>query len=556
MKAAVHFTLPTFALLNFCIFVSNPLIGQTMFHYDPKHTGYSESPDLKEFHQVQWQFKTGEKVFSSPVIAQGILYCGSDDSCLYAINPATGLQLWKFITGGAVRSTPSVSAGHVYFGSYDGKFYALDALTGYLIWSFQTDGEHMRRKQGLFGWTPSTMMMDDFFDFMLSSPVADDSSVYFGSGDGNIYALWKSSGLVKWSYKTGDVVHSSPALAQGKIICGSFDGYLYCLDATTGTELWKFKSGIDPSGMMMGIQASPMIYDSTVYIGCRDANFYAVNINTGKQRWAIGNSGAWVISTATIADSIVYFGNSDQVLMRAVKATNGKQIFSFNTKAYPYSSPATTKKGLYFGTMSGFLYALDRTTGAELWHFQTDASKQKIDSILVGGRPDWSVLAQRLTGSTDLYPYTTNVLCWNEFLKLGGFFSSPLVENNIVYIGSTDGYIYALKCNVKTDVHEGKNTDNGIINSYHLYQNFPNPFNPSTTIRYALPYQSRVRIRIFNALGQVVTELANNEQGIGYQSVVWNANVSSGLYLYRLEATSLDNPSKRLVETKKMLLLR
>jgi hypothetical protein len=57
-------------------------------------------------------------------------------------------------------------------------------------------------------------------------------------------------------------------------------------------------------------------------------------------------------------------------------------------------------------------------------------------------------------------------------------------------------------------------------------------------------------------LGQVVKELINTEQQAGIQSVVWNANVSSGLYFYRLEATSLDNPSKRFVETKKMLLLR
>jgi hypothetical protein len=57
-------------------------------------------------------------------------------------------------------------------------------------------------------------------------------------------------------------------------------------------------------------------------------------------------------------------------------------------------------------------------------------------------------------------------------------------------------------------------------------------------------------------LGQVVKELINSEQQAGVQTVVWNANVSSGIYFYRLEATSLDSPSKRFVETKKMLLLK
>ena len=60
----------------------------------------------------------------------------------------------------------------------------------------------------------------------------------------------------------------------------------------------------------------------------------------------------------------------------------------------------------------------------------------------------------------------------------------------------------------------------------------------------------------FNMLGQVVGELVNAEQQAGIQSVVWDANVASGLYFYKIEATSLDNPSKRFMETKKMLLVR
>ncbi|MGD1044906.1 MAG: choice-of-anchor D domain-containing protein [Bacteroidota bacterium] len=91
---------------------------------------------------------------------------------------------------------------------------------------------------------------------------------------------------------------------------------------------------------------------------------------------------------------------------------------------------------------------------------------------------------------------------------------------------------------------------------YSLAQNYPNPYNPSTTIQYGLPVRSTVRLVIYNILGQVIKELVNIEQQAGIQSVVWNANVASGLYFYRLEATSKDNSSKRFVETKKMLLLK
>jgi photosystem II stability/assembly factor-like uncharacterized protein len=90
---------------------------------------------------------------------------------------------------------------------------------------------------------------------------------------------------------------------------------------------------------------------------------------------------------------------------------------------------------------------------------------------------------------------------------------------------------------------------------FTLKQNFPNPFNPSTTIQYALPVQSTVKLVIYNILGQVVKELVNAEQSAGYQSVVWNAAAASGMYFYRLEAVSTVDPHQRFVQVKKMLLL-
>jgi hypothetical protein len=91
---------------------------------------------------------------------------------------------------------------------------------------------------------------------------------------------------------------------------------------------------------------------------------------------------------------------------------------------------------------------------------------------------------------------------------------------------------------------------------YELQQNFPNPFNPTTTIRYSLPSPSRVKLTIYDMLGQRVAELVNTEQDAGFRSAVWNASVASGIYFYRIDATAIDEPTKHFVDTKKMLLLR
>ena len=92
--------------------------------------------------------------------------------------------------------------------------------------------------------------------------------------------------------------------------------------------------------------------------------------------------------------------------------------------------------------------------------------------------------------------------------------------------------------------------------AYALEQNYPNPFNPSTEIRYQLPADSRVSVKIFNLLGEEVATLVNGEQAAGNRSVQWNASVPSGIYFYQLEATGLAGARSSYHEVRKMMLLK
>ncbi|MFZ1519798.1 MAG: T9SS type A sorting domain-containing protein [Ignavibacteriaceae bacterium] len=91
---------------------------------------------------------------------------------------------------------------------------------------------------------------------------------------------------------------------------------------------------------------------------------------------------------------------------------------------------------------------------------------------------------------------------------------------------------------------------------YTLYQNYPNPFNPSTTIKFALPFESSVRIVIYNLLGEQVEVLFDDVKEVGYHNVNWNAGqLASGIYLYTIEAKSLDG-IKNYSSVKKMMLVK
>ena len=176
----------------------------TMFRNDAAHSGIYEARGVPNFKGVQWSFHTQGEVNSSPAIVNGVIYVGSNDGNLYAVDQQTGTQKWKFTTGARVTSSPAVVEGLVYFGSFDGNFYCVDAVTGKLRWRFRNAGERRYTGTHLHGSVPEGETMPDPFDVYLSSPAVWGGAVYFGSGDGNIYALDAGSGSVKWKFKTGE----------------------------------------------------------------------------------------------------------------------------------------------------------------------------------------------------------------------------------------------------------------------------------------------------------------------------------------------------------------
>lgn len=102
----------------------------------------------------------------------------------------------------------------------------------------------------------------------------------------------------------------------------------------------------------------------------------------------------------------------------------------------------------------------------------------------------------------------------------------------------------------------GVDAEQRVPASFSLEQNFPNPFNPSTTITYTLTSRSHVRLEIIDLLGQKVAELENGERDPGSHAVTWNATGSSGTYFYRLTAVATDRPGPGFTSTRRMTFIR
>jgi len=95
-----------------------------------------------------------------------------------------------------------------------------------------------------------------------------------------------------------------------------------------------------------------------------------------------------------------------------------------------------------------------------------------------------------------------------------------------------------------------------IVSDFSLLQNFPNPFNPSTTFKYSIAHTSNVSIIVYNTLGQIVKELSKGTQSVGDYYIHFSGiELPSGVYFYTINAVS-ENGKDIFRDTKKMLLMK
>jgi eukaryotic-like serine/threonine-protein kinase len=326
--------------------------------------------------QLQWQFQTGGDLYSSAAVSNGVVYVGSEDYNLYALDAATGAELWSFNAGNGFCCAPAVSNGVVYAGPEDGgMLFALNANTGAKVWSYQangavrsspaivggvlyvgTDGGGVSDENYFYAFNAATGAVlwtfrpanGDWGNAVDSSPAVVDGVVYFGSNDYNVYAVDAKAGTKLWSFATGYLVYSSPSVVNGVVYIGSSDSNVYALNAKNGKKLWKFHVGSD-------VTNSPAVANGVVYIG--DGNIYALNARTGKLLWR--RMGFWSSGTSSpaVANGIVYLASGEGVLY-ALRASDGDVLWSYTlSKNYYISSSPTVVNGMLFILSGESVYA-------------------------------------------------------------------------------------------------------------------------------------------------------------------------------------------------------
>ena len=252
------------------------------FMYDLGHSGMSPDKTLKPPLGLLWKFKTGGPLYASPVIAHGVLYIGSTDGKLYALNAKAWGIKWVFDAGDAIRYSASVFGDRVYFSARNNKVYALNTKTGEKLWEFKSN------------------------NWIDAPPIVVDNTVYVGAFPSKIYLLNASTGTL-------ESMRERAVTIQG-IEYGCVNGVLRPVFPQHNAKLWR--------GYTNGSESSPVTANEIVYIGARDGKIHAFDVASKTQTW-VYQLGGFVEAAPAISDGILYVASGDGTVYAFRNATEG-----------------------------------------------------------------------------------------------------------------------------------------------------------------------------------------------------------------------------------------
>ena len=296
----------------------------------------------------KWEYDTGGELRHAPVEGKnGLLYAGNFEDKLYAFDKKTGKEKWTFDTEGHVWRAPVIGKdGTVYVGCGDGKIFAVNGDTGEKKWEFQT-GKDIR-----------------------STPLVDDNNVvYVASDDGNLYALDGKTGEKKWDREVGSFASTITFAPDNSIVSGSSKGKITSLDKTTGKVKWEYKTidwsidapQLSPDGILVGKDVHNIIF--------------GLDPKTGKKLWKINTPVSELLFPKMGEDGNLYIATSKMFeanKLYGIRAKDGKIMMENNIADKGSGRPVLTSDGkVVTGVEGGRIQAFS----------QPETQQQKVERI-------------------------------------------------------------------------------------------------------------------------------------------------------------------------------
>lgn len=281
---------------------------------------------------LRWRKPIGA-LAAAPAVVRGLIYAGTVDGYLICLDAQSGDERWRYQSRGAINETPVVSGRTLVFSNEADQVYGLDAVKGTYKWQYKSetpeeytlrghagvavDGElvftgfsngtmvALRLENGSVAWSTSLKGEADKFVDVDATPVVVDATVFVASSSGGLYALDKTTGLIKWRSPIFDAaapgatgVTGSLAADRKRIYVAAADLGIYALDHD-GNVVWR------QGTLGAGEPATPVVYGDVLLYTLAGAGMYVADRKTGEvYEWF--DPGEGVSATPTVADGGVF----------------------------------------------------------------------------------------------------------------------------------------------------------------------------------------------------------------------------------------------------------
>ena len=334
---------------------------------------------------------------SGGLVSGNLLFAGTGEGQLIALDKTTGEAMWRFDLRGeeedqrALYGTPAVLGDTVYFGGYDSMLYAL-SLDGDERWLERVDGpiiggvaiadglvvvgseveDPLNGENGMvYAFDAETGEREWKFPVegkVWSTPAIVDGLVIFGSLDHWVYAVRLEDGELEWRFETGGAVAAPPAVSGGRAYVGSFDGVFYSLSTADGTEMWRY------DGASSWFWAKALIDRGSVYAASLDGNMYALGADTGDLLWRLETESAIAGTPVAVHGDLIVIPSNDGRL-RVARLGDGTVQDSCNV-GEEMRTPLFEQDGVvYFGAKNRTIWAVSVSPNGnpdERWVHFTD----------------------------------------------------------------------------------------------------------------------------------------------------------------------------------------
>jgi len=306
--------------------------------------------------KLEWSFKTGSEIKSSPVVWGDRIVIGSTDNFVYCLD-LQGNLIWSFKTTNAVEAPALIRNNTVFIGDLSGMFYAIDLQTGKQLWMYEANNQFSGSANWFRDRTGREFIIAGSYDFYL-------------------YCFEATTGRLMWRYEAQNYLHTTPALWNGHAIFGGCDGLLHMVRLSNGQSLSTIK-------VASYIASAAAIVGDKAFIGDYDGKFSSIDLKSQTIRWSFERETRQLpfIGSPSVVGNRVIVGNRDRFVYCLNKDT-GKIEWQYNTGSPVESSPIADRRNVLVSNMRGDLLLLNLQNGELVWNYELGSAVQGSPAII------------------------------------------------------------------------------------------------------------------------------------------------------------------------------